>query len=44
MQHLADDPDAHVVLIAAAGAAFCAGADLKERKTMSVSYTHLPSA
>ncbi|WZB76965.1 enoyl-CoA hydratase-related protein [Achromobacter insuavis] len=35
MQHLADDPDAHVVLIAAAGAAFCAGADLKERKTMS---------
>ncbi|KOQ24335.1 enoyl-CoA hydratase, partial [Achromobacter xylosoxidans] len=35
MQQLADDPDAHVVLIAAAGTAFCAGADLKERKTMS---------
>ncbi len=35
MQWLAAEPDAHVVLINAAGSAFCAGADLKERKTMS---------
>jgi enoyl-CoA hydratase len=32
---LATDPDARVVLIRGAGSAFCAGADLKERKTMS---------
>lgn len=37
MESLATDPHVHVVLIQAAGAAFCAGADLKERKTMSTS-------
>jgi len=30
----AADPEVRVVLVRAAGAAFCAGADLKERKTM----------
>lgn len=34
---LAADAAVNVVLIQAAGAAFCAGADLKERKTMSTS-------
>ena len=34
---LAAHADVNVVLIQAAGAAFCAGADLKERKTMSIS-------
>lgn len=32
---LAADPEARVVVIRGAGSAFCAGADLKERKTMS---------
>jgi enoyl-CoA hydratase len=32
---LAVDPEARVVVIRGAGSAFCAGADLKERKTMS---------
>ena len=33
----AADPDVRVVLVRAAGAVFCAGADLKERKTMDES-------
>jgi enoyl-CoA hydratase len=32
---VAADKEVHVLLIRAAGSAFCAGADLKERKTMS---------
>ena len=36
---LSANPDAKVVLIRGAGSAFCAGADLKERKTMSVEET-----
>lgn len=37
MAALAADPAVHAVLITGAGSAFCAGADLKERKTMSTS-------
>jgi enoyl-CoA hydratase len=35
MERIAGDSGVRVVLIRAAGVAFCAGADLKERKTMS---------